>query len=144
MHRICTSGLWFFLCLFPFCLRITNLSIHSVSPLNLTGVSASALLLSQSFVPNIMIFVLPFAPFFNQGPYSYSLFHCLCHLTPKSFRMMHSTIRCFSLCSHLPGQALFNLDGSLVKHSRRHLCLSSGFFYFVVFALFFFRSPEDL
>ena len=105
MHGICTSGLWFFLCLFPFCLRITNLSIQSVSPLNLMGVSASALLLSQSFVPNIMIFVLPFAPFFNRGPYSYSLFHCLRHLIPKSFRMMHSTIRCFSVSLFPPAWA---------------------------------------
>lgn len=57
---------------FPLCRCKTNLSIELVSSLNLMGVSASTFLLPQRSVPNIMIFVLPFAPFFNQGPDRYS------------------------------------------------------------------------
>lgn len=53
---------------FSFRLCINNLSIQLVPCLNLMGVSASAFLLPQRFIPNIMIFVLPFASFFNQGP----------------------------------------------------------------------------
>lgn len=98
MHGSVPQDSGFFFAFFPFCLCITNLSIQLVSPFNLIGVSVSALLLSQRFMSNIMIFVLPFSTFFNQGTDSYSFFpHCLCHLTPKSFRMIHSAIKCFSV-----------------------------------------------